>query len=243
MLQKIRKHGLAYSFAIAFNKLVPQRLFRFRRFVVYQLRVGPEFSKLPTVETLVCESEAEFKSVEELTGYYFWRGTNQIAVRADVEDVPAGGMWATADPFLERELGVEMVMMPMQCWLFSAQVANDYRRQGVYSQVLDRLRGEMAQRKFTHPLVAVNPFNRRSNRIHAQAAYETIGYVTAIRIFKTTICFCSGRIDCETIIGWNSDRQPIRIRCHTSEPRSPEGGVSLPRPVSVRNDEASQGKS
>lgn len=221
MLRTIRQNGWLYSFAILFNRVVPERLFRFRRFVVYQLNHSPNRRPHDRVITKRCETGEEYDAVGAVT-YYQQRSSIEIAVQALYDGELAGGMWATDDSFVESELGVKLLLDRNQAWLFAARVEKPFRRKGVYTRVLDQLRNELQQQGLEHQLVSVNPVNVGSNKVHNSESFYSPGYVTAMRIFKTAFCFTSGDISRDRWIALNSDAKPIEIRMSSKEvPASP----------------------
>lgn len=224
-LSKIKQTGLKYSVAILFNRVVPEWLFRVRRFVVYRLET-PEPNRSETdlanptdsVSVNRCTNEAEIVAVENLTYYQRSYSTgNSIAYSVKLEDRLAAGMWAATDCFDENELGVRILLGENQTWLFAARVDKTFRRQGLYSKLLPFVMSNMAEQGFADQLVSVNPDNIGSNRIHQQRSRDTVGYVLAIRFLKTTFCWTWGDIAKEATVSWNSTSHPIGIRFDSSD--------------------------
>jgi len=220
-LKKIKQIGWAYSIAILFNRIVPERLCRMRRFVVYRMAVA-NVSGDSTTDSAAdssitmnrCDDEPEIAAVEQLT--YFQRkytGGNAIAYGVNVDDRLAAGMWAATECFDENELGVRIRLNEKQAWLCAALVPKEFRRRGLYSKLLSFTIGDMAKHGYVDQLVSVNPDNLGSNRIHQRLSQETIGHVFAIRILKTTCCWTWGDISKDKTISWNSIKNPIGIRC------------------------------
>ncbi len=224
-ISKIKQTGLKYSVAILFNRFVPEWLFRMRRFVVYRMDPPkPDHSETKpanpndSVSINRCTGESEITAVEYLT--YFRRSYstgNSIAYGAKRNDQLAAGMWAATDCFDENELGVRVLLNPKQTWLFAARVDKEFRRQGLYSKLLNFVMSDMLQQGFADQLVSVNPDNIGSNRIHQRLSRETVGYVLAIRFLKTTFCWTWGEIAKDATISWNSTANPIGIRFESSE--------------------------
>ena len=219
-LKKIKRIGWKYSVAILFNRIVPAWLFRTRRFVVYRMANPNEIaSQLPdhenkrSVSISRCNSEPEIAAVEQLT--YFSRSYSTgtpIAFAARLEDQLAAGMWAATECFDENELGVRVMLAPTQTWLFAALVEKEFRRLGLYSQLLPFAMKDMSEQGFHDQLVSVNPDNLKSDRIHQRLSKETIGHVLAARILRTTFCWTWGKITKEATFSWNSTNRPIAIR-------------------------------
>ena len=211
MLESFRRNGFLYSFAILFNRIVPQRLFRFRRFVVFELKhVEPPVDDHP-VTIRWCETEQDFQAVEQVT--YCPRIDGRAdAVLAEIDGQTAGGFWVTDGAFLESELGVEIALTPSQVWLYAARVDPAFRRQGVYSRLLQAACWKKQQQGFKQLLVSVNPHNVGSHKIHLSQSSRSPGRVTAVRAWKTAVCRGTGSITCDSSLSWNSDLRPVIIR-------------------------------
>ena len=222
-VSKIKQLGWKYSFAMLFNRFVPQSLFRMRRFVIYRMQLPNQDAadsahSTPAISIYRCESETEITGVEQTT--YFRRSYSTgktTAYGLKTEDQLAAGMWAATECFDEDELGVRIELSEQQTWLFAARVEKEFRRHGFYSQLLPFVMTDMAQQGFTDQLVSVNPDNLGSNRIHQRLSRETVGYVLAIRFSKMTCCWKWGMIGKDSTISWNSATKPIRIRLHSSD--------------------------
>lgn len=216
MLSNIRKTGWKYSFAILFNRVVPQWLFRMRRYVIYELdpsevdasqQVGNE------IDLQRCESEEDIQAVEALTYFKRIYSTGPcLAYRATVEDKLFGGMWAATEAFDENELGVRLQLTEKQAWLFAALVSKQARGQGVYGQLLPFVIIDQRQRGHDQILVSVNPDNLRSNRIHLRWAKRTVGYVTAVRLLRIGFCHVSGDIEKSSAVSWVTPANPILLK-------------------------------
>lgn len=221
LLKKNQQTGWRYSIAILFNRIVPARVFRMRRFVVYRIAVAEPSGDQPiapnanaSISISRCVDEADIASVEQMT--YFQRSCttgDSIAYAAKLNDQPAAGMWAATECFDEHELGVRIDLDENQAWLFAALVPKQFRRRGIYSQLLNFTVADMAKQGYDDQLVAVNPDNIGSNRIHKSVSRETVGQVLAIRFWKTTCCWAWGNVSKDATIRWNSTKHPISIRC------------------------------
>jgi GNAT superfamily N-acetyltransferase len=216
MIQKIREKGLVYSFAIMFNRIVPARIFRYRRFVIFQLKPAESINPHTHVKTSWCESDEDFEESGKVT-YYSRSSDSEMAVRADYDGVIAGAMWATVEQFVESELGISIAMEKNQTWLYAARVDDAFRRKGVFAQILDCIRKELAQRGLTHQLVCVNPHNIGSVKAHSRCSFYTPGSVRVIRFYKTTFCLAQGDVSCDRFVSWNSDKNPIQVRIPSKE--------------------------
>lgn len=223
-IKRIKQNGWMYSIAIVFNRLVPERLFRIRRFVVYRIAVGEgsnDQSADSTSDSSIaisrCATEADVAAVEQIT--YFQKSQasgNAIAFGAKLDDLMGAGMWAATECFDENALGVRICLNENQTWLFAALVPKPFRRRGLYSKLLSFTIADMAEHGYVNQFVAVNPDNVGSNRIHQRLSEETVGHVLAIRFLKTTCCWTSGKIVKDSTISWNSSSRPIGIQFESS---------------------------
>ena len=228
MLKQIQQRGLRYTVAIIFNRIVPEWLFRYRRFVVYQLKQVEAKNDKQDLTFLCAESIGDrrqvendpLRQIEQLTGYE-QKCDNEFAVGVNVEGKPVGAMWATSGVFLESELGVEIVLNKGQWWMFSAYVDKAFRRRQIYTQILDRIRAEATSRGSREHFVAVNPVNVASNNVHLKHALRTVGYVRAIRFFRTSICWTTGELSNDRMVALNSNAKPIQVRIkYRTQPRT-----------------------
>ena len=217
MISKIRKAGVKFYFAGLFNRVVPQWLFRMRRYVVYEMDV----QKLRTtrqeaveeggLEFSACRTSAEIEAVEVLTWFRRELSSGELqAFQATLSGQLVGGVWIASKVFDEDELGVRLLLKPQQAWLFAAFVAAQARGKGVYSQLLSFVVSEVS-RDFPQIVLAVNPDNRPSNVVHKKASRRTLGTVVAIRFLKFSVCWTSGRIRKDRTCSWHATQYPIEL--------------------------------
>ena len=214
MFQQVKQNGLIYSFAIAFNRIVPAWLFRYRRFIVYQLDANSFANRSSeNIRVRWCETEADYLALEKLT--FFCRGRSSGDLQgclAEIDGQPAGGFWAATNQFDETELGIRILLDANQAWLFAAQVDKRFRRKGVYSQILAFIVPELAKQGKLQPLVAVNPHNVGSRKIHQQHALLSPGWVLAGRTLRASGCLTFGEISRDRFFAFDSVASPIKIR-------------------------------
>lgn len=218
LVNKIRQTGLRYTFAIIFNRIVPEWLFRCRRYVVYQLNpnmAGPAGSD--SVRIAYC-SKDEIPAVEKLTYVSAEKCTSSDdpndlrPVKAEFNGELAGGLWMATRMFQEMELGVRYELAPKQAWLFGALVDKPARGKGIYSKMLSFVVPEEAAKGHTQILVAVNPDNRPSHRVHQKNSVRKIGIIRCMRLLKSSWCWASGDLEYERSFSLNSFNNPILIR-------------------------------
>ena len=217
MISRIRKTGFKFFFATLFNRIVPQWLFRMRRYVVYEMDVQKlQAASQPSLEASVlefsaCQTSAEIEAVETLTWFSRELSTGDLrAFQATLDGQLAGGVWIASGVFDEDELGLRLMLNPQQAWLFAALVAEQARNKKVYSKLLPFVVAEVSQ-EFPRVLLAVNPDNRPSNSVHKKASRQTLGTVVAIRLLQFSVCWVSGQIRKDRTCSWQATKHPIEL--------------------------------
>jgi len=222
MLKKIRQVGLLYSIGIAINRIIPNWLFRFRIFKVYQ--VDPK-SVVPgsgvsgsssgdSIEVSLAQSDTDIAEVSALT--YF----NPDNVDADLQSAQAkidgqlaGGVWAAQRGFDETDLGLRIELAPDQSWIFAALVDKQFRRRGIYSRVFAFMVNHLEQTAGGQQLISINPYNIASVKAHEEYIDCVLGSVFALRVFGLAFCLCSGqRLQSSSWISVSSKSNPILIQ-------------------------------
>lgn len=228
MLEKIRKTGFLYSIGIAVNRIVPPWLFRFRRFVVYEMDVQRLTSVLKENRTRAdsridlswCKTEEDIRAAEKFTYTNADRvGADFKIAQAKSDHQLAGALWAVRNNFTEDDLGIRYALKPEQIWLFAAFVDSQFRRQGIYAQVLSFMcsegESELATEATGPPrfLLCVNPHNIASNRVHQKYAKDVLGQAFSFKLFNIAACFCLGKkLSADSTLTWDAKNRPISIR-------------------------------
>ena len=216
---QVQSRGLRYSFAILFNRIVPQWLFRMRRYVVYEMDVekaravatSSDGSRASEVEISVCQTEEQIKAVEALTWFKreYSSGKSQ-PFQAAIDGELVAGVWIATETFDEDELGVRLMMNDRQAWLFAALVSKQSRGKGIYGKLLPFVVSETSQ-NFPSVLLAVNPDNKPSNAVHKKWSQQTVGTVVAIRLLGVAVCWTFGQIRKDRTISWQAKKNPIQL--------------------------------
>jgi len=217
VISKIRNRGFKFYFAGLFNRVVPQWLFRMRRYFVYEMDV----QKLQTasqqvvggsgVEVSACRTSAEIEAVEVLTWFRRELSSGDLrAFQATLDGQLVGGVWIASEIFDEDELGVRLILNPQQAWLFAAYVSEQARGKKVYSKLLSFVVSEVSQ-DFPQVVLAVNPDNRPSNAVHKKASRRTLGMVVAVRFLKFSVCWTRGQIRKSRTCSWQATKRPIEL--------------------------------
>jgi len=213
-----RKGSLRYSFAILFNRVVPQWLFRMRRYVIYEMDAGKarttlDSSASPTsdVQVSACQTEDQITSVEAVTWFKREYSSGKArAFQATVNGKLVAGVWLGSEVFDENELGLRLMLNERQAWVFAALVSKEARGNGIYSKLLTFVISESGQ-DFPSVLLAVNPDNKPSNAVHQKWSQRTVGTVVALRLFDVAVCWVFGQISKDRTISWQAKKHPIQL--------------------------------
>ncbi len=199
-IESIYTRGLLYSCGIIINKIVPESLFRFRIFNVYELVPADDWRTKPSASESeimfrVCQSEDEFDAAQTLTHYR--PSEHEFSDRASPKPTamlaydaaePVGGVWQTYESFDETELGLRIRLSPSQRWLFAAYVSKSHRRRGIYRRLLNHAIADNEAATFA----SINPTNKASIAAHRPFASRRVGTCVAIRIFRWSTCVANG---------------------------------------------------
>ncbi len=189
---------------------------RVRRFNVYEMDPNPQRSaSSPDADVQWAVSEEEVLAAEQLTGPQrnVQVGASEMRVcNAKVNGNLAGAFWATSKVFMEGGLGIGYELSDEQAWLFGAYVDKSFRRHGVYSSILEFITPELVASGKTQVLLAVNPDNIGSRKVHEKYAKRKVGSVIAIRFLNFSICSVNGDMSSGRWITWNHKTMPIMIR-------------------------------
>lgn len=218
MQSKKRKFNLRYSFAVLFNRVVPQWLFRMRRYVIYEMDAGKARaavdSSVPSagdVQSSACQTEDQIAAVETLTWFKreYSSGKSQ-AFQATVDGKLVAGVWLASQVFDEDELGLRLMMNERQAWLFAALVSKDARGNGIYNKLLTFVISEGSQ-DFPSVLLAVNPDNEPSNAVHQKWSQRNVGTVVAVRLLGIAVCWVFGQVRKDRTISWQAKTHPVQL--------------------------------
>lgn len=212
MLSRIRTRGCLYSVGIVINRVVPESLFRFRIFRIFEIGVaaerradgdqrgnpGPESD----LQLRFCEVEADFEAARALT--HFRPGAGDVgregetlrACLAQDWASPVGGVWIASDHFDERELGIRIRLPESAGWIFAAFVAKSHRRRGIYRRLLNHA----VTNDPADPAVfycSINPTNKASIAAHKPFIRKTAGTCVAARFLKWPIAIAWGGLRVE----------------------------------------------
>ncbi len=192
--------GFLYSCGILFNRIVPERLFRFRIFRIFELfpsqerRSGDRGSDSPSDQLTFrwCESEEDFAAAQKLTYYRPTEssGANQkCCLAVDWADA-VGGVWIATEFFDESDLGVRIRLNHQQSWLFAAFIERSHRRRGIYRRLVNQALSQQPRSVRTY--ASINPTNKASIAAHRQYIQRTVGTCVVMRVLGKTVCWGTG---------------------------------------------------
>lgn len=220
MFSKIREAGLGYSLQILFNRVVPNRLFRCRRFLILKLPAPPQAAP-PASQDLIfrwAETPEEFQQARQLSGVPSLPSAPQVRLAiASLNQQIIGVIWAAANVFSEPELGLRYELRQGDFWIFSTFVEQTHRRRGVYRSLLAFTVNELlAERSTSRFWLAINPHNQRSMQAHLSLGVQPAAHAFSIRItrlakIRTTPC---GDYHLESLRKgtWNCWKKPLLVK-------------------------------
>lgn len=216
LIRKIRSRGFFYSVGIVINRLVPESIFRFRVFQIFELALDgagnstqtqrgvDSETKLATtnasdaIQFRWCETEADLQLASRLTHFHAVdEGGKRIAdldkkMRACLAwegDKPVGGVWISHGSFLERDLGLVIELDPDDRWLFAAYIEKSHRRRGIYARLLTFV---MTTDSRTKVFASINLFNKASIAAHRHMTARVHGICWAGHLLGLSGCRSSG---------------------------------------------------
>ena len=217
LLAKIRQQGAIYFLGEVFNRIVPEWLFRYGHMAYFVIDVDsfPGLDEKPDGDVVVgwADTSQKNSALRQLTYCHpDIDPQNLHAVKAEIDGQLAGGLWAAVGLVDEKWMGVRLELKPAQGWLFSARVANDFRRHGVYSCILRFICTGLCQQGLDYLVLAVSKYNVASLRAHQKHARFSPGTITAIRLFGMTFCRTTDRVCTDRNWTWNCKTRPIVVR-------------------------------
>ncbi len=233
MIQSVRSRGMLYSIGTVINRIVPQRVFRFRIFRVFELQCPHDSGPAkPNVDARAeepldfrwCATDEEFRWAKQLTYFQTSDDFDEQPITACLAvdgSEPVGGVWRATERFNEEELGIQLVFESDQAWIFAAFVSKSHRRRGIYGRLLGSvLCGEHSLRHYA----SINPTNRASMAAHAPFVRSTVGTGVALRLFGFAIAWAGGSLRLDRFATSNSRTRPIRLRI--GGPKQPDADAS-----------------
>ena len=177
IVEKIRTLGIGFVFERAFESIVPAWMFRCSSVVVYQLDFdrfsGDPFS---AAAIKICDSEHELEQLRTFTSV-----DSAIGVLATVNGKAVGGLWIALGRFEDRDIGMSFLLDDQGAWIFAARVDEEYRRRGIYSQLMAQSAEARKNAGLAAPFIGVSALNKGSHK--AIKRFSTpVGKVLVIRV-------------------------------------------------------------
>ena len=217
MFSKIKETGFRYSFAILLNRVIPRRLFRCRRFFIFQLvdRASQNTTSAPFTYAW-STGQRERQSAMRLTGVDQPPINARLATVFENQTLVAA-VWLSPSGFDECELGLRFELNNDDFWLFSAYVLPAYRRQGIYHALLnfvaDSTHTENPKRQIWF---AINPDNIRSMKAHGTFGVTRQARIFSLRLLSMAYGRCNplgeSTVHSERRITMHCQHSPILVR-------------------------------
>lgn len=205
--------GLLYSVGMFINKVVPERVFRFRVFDLFLLdtldrKPNPDF------QFHACDSDADYDMAREVTMSPIPQELVQcgrVGARLLMHQTKAvAGLWLAKEKFFEAELGIEIQLPEDSRWIFAAYTDTDFRRRGLYRTLMSETmhHEDAVNERF---FVCVNPCNRPSRIAHERSAERGLGRCFVMRIFGFGFCLPIGGPTVDRHFGSSVLKKPIKL--------------------------------
>lgn len=186
---------------------LPASLLRVRPFGVYEIRLSPSTSRPvekamnPARQVRWIGSHAEADRLGDLAtaeNIATWNGTTRRAAAVWQNDQPVAVAWIATESFTESELGLHFLLDDDEAWLFAAVVAPALRRQGLYQQLLEFVKPELAHNNSTPTnyriLLGVSNGNLPSQKAHGRQGAKQLGTIFAIKSLGLSFCQVGGQV-------------------------------------------------
>ena len=121
-------------------------------------------------------------------------GTTRRAIAVWQDEKLVAVAWVAAESFAEPELGLHYQLGDNEVWLFAAVVNPDYRRQGIYRQLLQFLIQELSQTQVQRILLGVSSGNVPSQQAHHHQGATKLGTIFALKGLGFAFCKVQGQV-------------------------------------------------
>jgi hypothetical protein len=217
MIKSVWSRGLLHSAGVLINCIVPERLFRFRIFRVYELQYPHGTGNLNSGDATPvafrwCRSEDDLRLAKQLTDF---RSSDQSSCDRNSACValdngtPVGGVWRAAERFDEDDLGIRLLLEGDQAWVFAAHVAKPHRGRGVYRQLLGHV---LCDNPLIRHYASINPTNKPSIAAHKAFTRSTLGTCVVFRVLNIAFAWVAGNLSLDGFITWKSRSNPLSLR-------------------------------
>lgn len=217
--EKALNRGLFFSIGMFINRVIPERVFRFRVFDLFLLK-SLEPKPDSEFQFHACETDSDFEMAKQVTKSAI---SNKLVEEGLVEAMflkeqgkPVSGLWLANRKFFEPEFGIEIQLPEDSRWIFAAYTDTAYRRRGLYRTLMSQTMnyGEAANKRF---FVCVNPCNRPSLIAHKKSAAQEMGRCYVMRIFGFGFCLPLGGPTVDRYFGTSVLKNPIKLFIESAE--------------------------
>jgi len=162
------------------------------------------------------DSEEETLAVEQFMGpmrsVVDVGADDMRACYAKVGGEMAAAFWMASNIFMESGLTIRYELEEDQAWLFAAYVEKRFRRQGIYTQILEFMLPDLQASGKSQVLLSVNPDNVASRVVHEKYARRKVGSAIAVRVLGIAACTVSGDMTVNRRFTLSHKKKPIVIR-------------------------------
>ncbi len=234
MFKSIKKRGVLYTVGIVVNRVIPEKIFRFRVFRVFELEGHADVARRRGDEALAfrwCENESDMETAKRLT--FFRSDDAEAAARYSAclasasdhqeHDQVVGGVWRGRQQFDEDDLGVRILLDEDQAWIFAAYVAKNQRGKGVYRRLLEH--AISSDKSLVH-FASINPYNKPSIAAHREFVKSTAGTCFAIRVLNVACVITTKNIRADRMFTFQAKTAPVQLSFESKNgTRSPHNEV------------------
>ena len=206
IVEKIRTLGIGFVFERAFESVVPAWMFRCSSVAVYQLD-SDKFSGDPfSAATIkICDGEHELEQLREIT-----KVDSAIGVLATVDGEAVGGLCLALSDFEDRDLGLSFLLGDQGAWIYAARVDEEYRRRGIYSQLMAQSAKVRKNEGLAAPFIGVSALNKGSHKAIKRFG-APIGRVFVIRVGSMAWARSTGDLKQNQSLTLQCTRRPIEL--------------------------------
>ena len=213
IVEKVRTLGIGFVFETVFEWIVPAWMFRCSSVAVYQLDFdrfsGDPFS---AAAIKVCDGEHELEQLREATSDDTQQ-TRTIGVLATVGGEAVGGLWIALSDYEDRDLGLSFLLGEQDAWIYAARVDEQYRRRGIYSQLMAQSAESRKNAGLAAPFIGVSALNKGSHKaIKRFGTY--VGKVLVIRVGSMAWARSTGELKQNQSWTFQCTRRPIQLEVY-----------------------------
>ena len=207
---QIKSLGFSYVFERVFERIIPAWMFRSSSVAVYQI----DSNKLPggpysNAVVKICDSPLELEELREVTSAD-GEEKQTIGFVAKMDGEVAGGLWVAIGDFQDGDLGLSFTLGRERTWIYGARVGPDYRRQGIYSQLMAESTQSRENAGHAAPFIGVSKLNQASHKA-IQRFGTPVGEVFVIRLGSMVWARTKGDLKQNRKLTFRCTRRPIQL--------------------------------